>query len=30
MSLGISPPKNVSNIFGNWLDGLGNKIKMPN
>jgi hypothetical protein len=26
MAFGISPPKNITNIFGNWLHGLDKEI----
>jgi hypothetical protein len=26
MTFGLPPPKNVTNLFGNWLDGLSKKI----
>jgi hypothetical protein len=25
MTFGLPPPKNVTNLFGNWLDGLSKK-----
>jgi hypothetical protein len=26
MSYGLAPPKNVTNLFGNWLKGIPKKI----
>jgi hypothetical protein len=27
MSFGILPPKNITNLFGNWLYGLDKRVK---
>jgi hypothetical protein len=27
MTFGLPPPKNVTNLFGNWLAGLSKKCK---
>jgi hypothetical protein len=27
MSFGISPPKNITNLFGNWLHGIEKRVK---
>jgi hypothetical protein len=26
ISFGVSPPKNVTNLFGNWLNGLNKRV----